>query len=87
MWELSLYSLSKIIDNYFCFEWLIGGGKRLFRLFHQITSLKTFRTLTNLDYSMNAFQVKPINLSLKSALAESQVNTHHRLGIVINGQF
>ena len=50
---------------------MIVGEKRLFRLFYQTTSLKTFTTLTNLRYSMNAFQVKSINLSLRSALAES----------------
>ena len=32
--------------------------------------LKVFKTLTNLDYSMNSFQIKPIILSMESALAE-----------------
>ena len=73
MWKFSLYSLSKIIDNSSRIEWLTGGGKRLSRLFYQITSLKTFTTLTNLDYSINAFQIKSITLNLKSALVESQV--------------
>ena len=72
MWGFSLYSLSKIIANSSCIEWLISGGKCLYRLFYQVTSLKTFTTLTNWDYSMNTFQIKPINLSLKNALAESQ---------------
>ena len=41
----------------------MGGEKRLFRLFYQTASLKKFTTLTNLDYSINAFQIK---LSIKS---------------------
>ena len=40
----------------------MGGGKSLFRLFYQTTSLKTFTKMTNLDYSMNAFQIKPYQL-------------------------
>ena len=40
----------------------MGGGKRLFRLFYQTTSLKTFTKIVNLDYSMNAFQIKPYQL-------------------------
>ena len=42
-------------------KWLTGGGKHLFRLFYQTTRLKTFTTLTNLNYSMDAFEIKPIN--------------------------
>ena len=41
-------------------NWLMGGGKRLFRFFYKTTSLKTFTTLTNLDCSMNIFQIKSI---------------------------
>ena len=50
---------------------LMSGGKRLFRLIYQTTSLKTFATLTNLNYAINIFQIKSINLDLKSALTES----------------
>ena len=49
----------------------MGGGKRLFQLFYQTTSLKTFKTFNKLGYYMDTFQIKPINLSLKSALTES----------------
>ena len=41
----------------------MGGGKRLFRFFYQTTSLKTFATLRNLDYFMNAFQIKSMKCS------------------------
>ena len=50
----------------------MGGEKRLFRLFYQTTSLETFTTLS-VDYFMNVFKIKPIRLSLKSALEESKV--------------
>ena len=52
-------------------KWLMGSAKCLFRLFYQTTSLRAFTTLTDLDYSMNSFQIKPLNSSLKGALAES----------------
>ena len=50
----------------------MGGGKRLFRFFYQTSRLKTFIiTLANLDNSVNALQIKPINLNVKRTLAES----------------
>ena len=48
----------------------MGGDKRLFQLFYQ-TTLKTFTTLTSFNYFKDAFQIKPIDLSLKSALAKN----------------
>ena len=50
-------------------KWLMGGGKRLFRLFYQTPSLNTSTTLMNLDYSMNAFQIE----KLKSHNLSTQV--------------
>lgn len=40
-------------------------------VFYQTANLNIFTT--NLDYFMNDFQIKPINISLKSALMESSV--------------
>ena len=64
---IQLSSLYKGNRNLLHEKWLMGDGKRLFRLFYQTMSLKTFTALTNLDYSMNAFQIK---CTYQSALAE-----------------
>ena len=48
-----------------------GSGKRLSQRFYRTANLNIFTT--NLDYFMNDFQIKPINISLKSAVMESSV--------------
>ena len=57
------------------------GGKYFFRLFYQTMSLATFTTLTSLDYSVNVFQIKPINLSLNlSKIRITDLAVAHAIG-------
>ena len=49
---------------------MVGGWLETSLLIH-LSNYELFTTLTNLDYSMNAFQIKPISLNMKKALADS----------------